>query len=268
MNTISTAPAAPRPGVHGHATTALLLCLGAASGCSTLPTASRFGEAAVTAASDPWVWAPLAGAAGLQVSDADRRISRWARRETPLFGSQSGATRWSDDLRSVAVVADAATVLLAPTDATGSDWVLTKGRDYAIDLVAATAAIETTHVLKGTAHRSRPSGVDDQSFPSGHATTAAVYDREAELRLASLDLGHGTQQALGYSLEAVTLGTAWARVDAGAHYPSDTLVGMAIGHFSARFFEAAFARPDGTPATRVFVSPTRGGLALNWSAAF
>src|SRR5882762_6139442 len=96
-------------------------------GCATLPDGHRWGEdatiapgwepvriAAINAAKDPWVWAPLAGAAVTQVDHVDRKISNWARRKTPVFGSQSNATNWSNDLRSASVAADAVTVLLTP----------------------------------------------------------------------------------------------------------------------------------------------------------
>ena len=43
------------------------------------------------AARDPWVWIPLAGAAGLQIDNWDRDVSDWARRETPLYGSRQNA---------------------------------------------------------------------------------------------------------------------------------------------------------------------------------
>jgi hypothetical protein len=69
-----------------------------------VPGWERVRASAVNAASDPWVWAPLAGAAATQVGDFDRKISNWARRETPEFGSQANATTWSNDLRSASVV--------------------------------------------------------------------------------------------------------------------------------------------------------------------
>jgi hypothetical protein len=74
----------------------------------------RVRASAVSAATDPWVWAPLAGAAVTQVDNWDQRISSWARRKTPVFGSEANATTWSSNLRSASVAADAVTVLLTP----------------------------------------------------------------------------------------------------------------------------------------------------------
>ena len=243
------------------------LLLAVLSGCATVtPDWSHVREAATQAARDPWVWAPLAGAAGLQLGHADQKISRWAMRETPLFGSTAQAATWSDDLRSVAVVADAATILFAPTPADSRGYLLDTARAYALDLVAATAAIGTTHVLKQAAGRTRPSGADTESFPSGHTTTTAAYSRLAQRNLGAIDLDPTLRDGLRYGLDAVMVATAWSRIEAGAHYPSDTLVGLAIGSFSAAFFKAAFAVAG--PAQGLAIEPLRGGLALRWAAAF
>src|SRR5919106_962014 len=90
----------------------LILVSCALAGCGTLPAGRGWGEdatfrpglervreSAVNAVRDPWVWAPLAGAAVFQVDDWDRRTSDWAREHTPVFGSQQSAEDWSDDLR-------------------------------------------------------------------------------------------------------------------------------------------------------------------------
>ena len=239
------------------------------SGCATVvPTWSRLSESAAQAARDPWVWAPLAGAAGLQLGHADQKISRWAMRETPLFGSASQAATWSDTLRSVAVVADATTLLLTPAAEDSQGWVIDTARGYTLDLVAATAAIGTTHLLKQAAGRLRPSGTDTESFPSGHTTTTAAYSRLAQRNLGAIAMDPTLREGLRYGLDAVTVATAWSRIEAGAHYPSDTLVGVAIGSFSASFFKQAFGATDGGLAQGLAVEPLRGGLALRWAAAF
>lgn len=248
--------------------------------CAALPDGRRWGEdvtatpgwdrirsAASSAVRDPWVWAPLAGAAALQVDNLDRRISTWARRETPLFGSQASATTWSDGLRSTAAVADFATVLLAPSGDFDAQWWRSKLKGYAVDLAAGSAAIGTTVLLKKSTHRTRPSGSDDQSFPSGHAVTAAVYDRLAARNLDVIAMGAGTRRALDYGLDAVTFGTAWARVEAGAHYPADTLFSIALGNFSANFFKSAFMGDTARARQRLAVVPADGGYLLRWELA-
>jgi membrane-associated phospholipid phosphatase len=264
-----------------RAALASILTCACIAGCATLPDGRRWGDdvtiapgwdrvrdAAARSARDPWVWAPLAGAAGLQVGSWDRKISRWAMRETPIFGSQAHATTWSDDLRSVAVVADAATVLLTPSGEDAASWLQDKAKGYAVDLTAASAAIGTTRLLKTAAGRTRPSGADNESFPSGHVSIAATYDRLAARNLEYIDLTPFARQGLVYGLDALTLGTAWARVEAGAHYPSDTLVSIALGNFSANFFKNAFMGAASERQQQVAVVPSHGGFMLHWQLSF
>jgi len=228
---------------------------------------SRVRSAAAEAVRDPWVWAPLLGAAGMQIDGWDRRVSTWARRETPLFGSQSHAANWSDSLRSAAVVADVATALCAPSGADGSQWLTNKIRGYAVDFAAASAAIGTTGLLKKAAGRTRPSGADTQSFPSGHVATATTYDRLAARNLEAFDMPVYSRRLLDYGLNAVTFGTAWARIEAGAHYPSDTLFSIALGNFSANFFKNAFMGDARGRRHEVTVVPAPGGYMLQWRLA-
>jgi membrane-associated phospholipid phosphatase len=250
------------------------------AGCASLPNGHRWGEdatltpgwervraSAVHAAEDPWVWAPLAGAAVTQVDHWDRKISNWARRETPVFGSQSNAGTWSDDLRSTSVAADAVTVLLTPSGEFGAAWALDKVKGYAVQLAAATTAIETTTLLKNVTKRTRPNGSDRDSFPSGHASTSAVYTRLASLNLDQIDMSNGARDALKVGLQVVNFGTAWARIEAGAHFPSDTLVSIALGNFCGMFFNDAFLGLDSTRA-RVAFAPLPGGGEIRWQADF
>jgi membrane-associated phospholipid phosphatase len=260
---------------------ALIMSCALLTGCGTLPDGGRWGEkitiapgwerignAAATAARDPWVWVPLAAAAGLQIGNWDHQISTWAMRETPVFGSQANAASWSDTLRSVAVVADVSTVLLTPSGDDAGPWFADKARGYALDLVAATATISTTTLLKKATGRMRPNGVDDESFPSGHTSITAAYGRLAARNLEFIDISPGLRSSFVYGLDAVTFGTAWARIEAGAHYPSDTLFGIALGNFFANFFKDAFMGTQAGFVRNLSIEPARGGLGLQWHATF
>ena len=264
----------------GYAATWPLLIAWVA-GCSTLPNGhgwgedatlapgwARVGQAAVQAARDPKVWVPLAGAAVFQIDGWDQRVSDWARRDTPVFGSQANAERWSDTLRSASVIADGATVLFTPSGDVASDWILNKVKGSAVDLAAATAAIETTSGLQRLTDRTRPNGTNDMSLPSGHTTTSAAYTQLASRHLEVIDLDPSARRALDLGLGALTVGTAWARVEAGEHFPADTLVGMAIGNFFGHWFDAAFLGLSGQSQTTVAISPLHNGLALHWEARF
>ena len=59
----------------------------------------------------------------------------------------------------------------------------------------------------------------------------------------------------------------WARIEAGAHFPSDTLLGAALGNFVASFVNDAFLGPVGSTA-RFGVDASQEGLLVSWQAAF
>lgn len=258
---------------------ALLLLLAPLAGCGTMPDGRAWGEtatatpgwqrvreAAWSAARSPRVWVPLAGAALLQIDDWDREVADWARRETPLFGSNQRAAEWSDDLRTASVVAFHVTALGAPGGDSPREWFANKLRGYAVDAAAIVTTTGLTQALKSAAGRERPNGADDRSFPSGHTAVAAVHTRLAALNLRAFDPGERTERALVLGLDALAIGTSWARIEAGWHFPSDTLVSASLGALFASFFDNAFMG-QGTPrAPSISVAPLQGGgvVRVRW----
>ena len=249
------------------------------AGCATLPGGGRWGAnvtiapgwakirtAAVKAVTDPWVWGPLAGAAALQAGNLDHRLSRWGRTHDPIYGSQASATLWSDRLRSVSVGVDIATVLLTPSGDVGGEWLLDKAKGYLVNLAAATTAIESTSLLQHGVRRERPNGANGHSFPSDHSAASSVYTRLAVFNLQEIPMNEYTRDALDGSLHALSLATAWARVEGGWHYPSDTLAGMAIGNFCAELFHDAFMGL-GADGERFGFSALPAGGALTFAIA-
>jgi len=218
------------------------------AGGSWTPGWSRVGQAARVAARDPAVWGPLLGAALLQIGGADRNLSDRLREDTPLFGSTAAAEQASDDWRDVTGWLWAGSALLAPGPGEAGDWLSLKGRLLIQQWLAAKTARGLTSGLKSLSGRERPNGLNDRSFPSGHATTAS-----AQARLACYNLTHAgyPDAALATGLcragQAAAMVTGWARVEAGMHYPSDVLAGWAIGRFLTRSAEAWFGdRPAST----------------------
>ena len=258
---------------------ALPLIVLALAGCTTLPSSNwgqnvtvapgwaRVRRAAVSAASDPWVWGPLAGAAVLQVGNLDHRISRWGRTHTPVFGSNANATSWSYTLRSASVGMDIAEILIAPSGRFGKTWLEDKAKGYLVNLAAATTAIESNTLISHLVRRERPNRANDHSFPSNHTTASAVYTRLAMLNVERIPMRRGLRDALDAGLHGLTFATAWARIEGGWHYPSDTLFGMALGNFSAAFFTRAFMG-FGDRGPQVGFSPLPGGGLLTFSATF
>lgn len=257
-----------------------LIAASCLSGCGTLPDGRVWGEAATwqpgwqrvrTAAReslrDPWVWGPALGAAVFQIDDWDRRVSDWAREQTPVFGSQAQAERWSDDLRTASVVAHYATIIATPGGDDPGQWVVSKARGALVDAAAVSATVLATRAMKTTLDRERPNGEDTESFPSGHTSSSSVHTRLASRNLRWIELDRNVRRGLDAGLVALTAGTSWARIEAGMHFPSDTLFSIALGNFVASFVNDAFLEPGGSHSSLAFAAMP-DGATLNWRVAF
>lgn len=254
--------------------TIMVLAIASTAGCSTLPDGSRWGQhanydagwdrvgdAARHAVESPWVWAPLAGAALLQVDDWDEHLSHWAYTTNPVFGNTGNAQDWSDYLEVAASVGYVASVVATPGGDAGGDWWSAKLRGLSVGLGAIGASSLTVEGLKQVVNRERPDG-NDRSFPSGHAAVAATADTLTVRDLQSVPMGDAARTTLTVTADALTFATGWARVEAGAHYPSDVLVGIAIGNFFGRFFNDAFLNDDVRQRVAVAFEPVAGGGEL------
>ena len=249
-------------------------------GCGTLPNGHAWGEdatlrpgwervrvAATNAARDPWVWAPLAGAAVFQIDDWDRRTSDWAREHTPVFGSQQAAEDWSNDLRSASVFAHYASILATPSGGEPTDWLIDKSKGALVGVAAVSATGAITQKIKTTADRQRPNGADRESFPSGHTSSSSVHTRLASRNLESIDLSPHTRTALNAGLYGLTLGTSWSRIEAGWHYPADTLFSIALGNFIGSFVNDAFLGLETRDMAFAF-GATGDGATMQWQMQF
>jgi hypothetical protein len=250
------------------------------SGCATLPNGHLWGEdatlrpgwerlrvSAIEAARDPWVWGPLLGAAAFQIDGLDRRTSDWAREHTPVFGSQRSAEDWSDDLREASVLAHYATVVATPGGDEPTEWFIAKAKGMLVNVAATSATSFVTGELKERADRERPNGLADESFPSGHTSSSAAHTRLASRNLRSIDMSDDARLLSNVGLTALMVGTSWARIEAGWHFPSDTLFSMALGHFIASFLNDGFlGLDDGTSA--IAFAPAPDGAVVQWNWKF
>jgi hypothetical protein len=85
------------------------------AGCGTLQNGHRWGEdatllpgsdrivnAASSAVREPATWIPAIGAAVFSIGKFDHRVSNWASKKTPVFGSMDRAGKASDALDAAA----------------------------------------------------------------------------------------------------------------------------------------------------------------------
>lgn len=210
--------------------------------CSTTNIASRTpgdgvwinlsaSSATMKALKDPKTWMPAAAALLIASTDSDQRISDWASEHNPVFGSQSGAQAASDNLRTVLASSAVITSVMPP----GKLDALLPGRtgSLATASMAALATSQVTGALKDSTDRERPNGVDKRSFPSSHTAAASTYATLSAQRVDGMALSLTQRRRLKTGFHAVAAATAWARVEAQAHYPADVLMGFALGNFTA-----------------------------------
>jgi membrane-associated phospholipid phosphatase len=263
-----------------HQLAALVLISLPLAGCGTLPNGQLWGEdatlrpgwervraSAVDAARDPWVWAPLAGAAAFQIDDLDRRTADWARERTPVFGSQRSAETWSDRLRDAAAVSHYATIAATPGGDEPAEWIAAKTKGVLASMAAVSSTTFATRQLKKGVDRERPNGLAGESFPSGHTSSASVHTRLASENLRSIGISAGARRTADVGLTTLNVGTSWARIEAGWHYPSDTLFSMALGNFIASFVYSTFLHPRASNASLRLTS-TSGELSMQWQWTF
>lgn len=254
----------------------LFLC-----GCSTLSNGRGWGqdatikpgweavrESAVRAAKSPYTWAPLAGALLLQIDDWDKNISSWASRKTPVFGSQQSAHDTSDVLRNFLVAAMLVTAIATPSGDTSGDWLAAKGKGLSVVAAANLLNGGVTSSLKNWSDRTRPDGSGRDSFPSGHSSIATLSATLAARNLQSVDIDANFRRTMEISFGVFAAGTAWARVEANVHYPSDVLVGAAIGHFFAAFINDAFMGLNESDIKAIKLSLAPEFVAIQFQVGF
>lgn len=201
-------------------------------GITLSPGWERFRQRLVLTVQEPQFWAPLAAAAVLQLDDQDQRLSDRLSEDTPVFGSRADAGDASDDLRELTKISYVTTALVAPVGQDAS-WLATKSKLLLTELAGVEATAVATGSLKDSTERERPDGSNRRSFPSGHTSKATV---QAQLAIANTDylpLSEGAKTGMSIGFNSLAIGTAWARIEAGRHYPSDVLAGWSLGYLAS-----------------------------------
>jgi membrane-associated phospholipid phosphatase len=225
-----------------------------------MPGWERVGFAALNAVRAPETWGPAAGALAMQIGHADRNVSEWASTRTPVYGSQPNAANISDALLSGSGAVWALSAAATPSGGDGAmDWTLNKAKGFAVQGTAGILMRETVGYLKQATDRTRPNGENKVSFPSSHAAEASLYMTMTSRNLEASGLTGGGLTAARLALGTVTAATAWARVEANQHFPSDVLAGIAIGHFFGAFFTDAFLGLDNPRNAMVLFEPLEKG---------
>lgn len=269
--------------VAGHLRRAFLAFLPALAlaGCGTLPNDRGWGQDAFSpidfdrvsrAAHDAFfntnTLAPLAGALVFCIDDFDERVSDWAIKHTPIFGSPGDARDASDDLKVALEVEAVITALATPSGDTCGEWAGSKLKGAAVELIAVGATDGMTSWLKDATDRTRPDNSSDRSFPSGHTSAAFSFITLANRNVDSIRMAPAVKPAVKAGNLILASGVGWARVEGGRHYPSDVLAGAALGHFLTAFIHDAFMNLPEDNDIYFAVFPVEGGAGIELSFRF
>ncbi len=228
----------------------------------------RISRAAHDAFFDSQTLIPLAGALVFAIDDFDERVSDWAVKHNPIFGSEDNARDASDYLKTALEVEAVGTALATPSGDFPEEWAFSKLKGLGVELAAVGATSSVTSWLKGATDRSRPDKSDDRSFPSAHASSAFSYATLANRNLDSIDIPRTLKPALKAGNTLLATGVAWARVEGQRHYPSDVLAGAALGHFLTAFIHDAFLNLPEDSNFDFAIFPVEGGAGIELSFHF
>jgi hypothetical protein len=251
------------------------------AGCGTLENGRDWGQdaffpidtervyrAAHDAFFDLQTLIPLAGAAVFAIDDFDERVSDWAVKHNPVFGSTADAIDASGSLRDVLQVEAIATALAAPSGDDPGQWAGSKLRGLGVELLAMGVTHSVTSRLKDITNRTRPSRSDDRSFPSSHTSSAFSYMTLANRNLDSISMPRTLKPAVKLGNTVLAASVAWARVEGQQHYPSDVLAGAALGHFVTAFIHDAFLNLPEDSNVDFVIFPIEGGAGMELSFRF
>jgi membrane-associated phospholipid phosphatase len=260
----------------------LLLSVCLATGCGTLKNGRGWGQdalwpvqgkrvadAARRAIFDPMTWIPAAGALVFAIDDFDERTAHWASTHQPLFGSRRTADDLSDYLRNALAVEAAATALLTPSGDDALDWHLAKAKGLGVEFGGGIMLTSfATDRLKDAVDRERPDQSDRKSFPSGHASIAFSAVRLSNRNLDSIAMKPWLRTSFKAANITLAGATAWARVEADKHFPTDVLAGAALGNLVTTFIHDAFLNLPEHSDFGFYLEPSPRGVSLTLSWDF
>lgn len=254
--------------------------LSALTGCGTLQNGRDWGQDAISPVElkkissaayhgvfDLQTLLPAAGALVFTLDHFDKRVSKRATAHHPIFGSTNSAKDAGDALSFGLGAETLVTALATPSGKDPKDWAANKAKGIGVDVGAELATAGATSLLKRATNRTRPSG-GHNSFPSGHSSAAFSSATLADRNLNSIKMPEEARIPLQVTNIALAAGVAWARVEAGAHYPSDVLAGAAIGHFLSAFTHDAFMGLPEHKRWGIYVAPQKGGAMIGLTFGF
>lgn len=224
------------------------------TGCSTIATNESWGsqttltpgwsvvkQATKDAAMSPKTWLPLTAGLLTYATGQDAKISTWARDTQPIFGKDAAAA--SSELRDSATNIYYISVVLTPGSSKPAEWLIDKAKGITVGAATYALTSEITDLAKERVGRERPNKENTRSFLSGHTTSTATNFSLTDANMRSMEINEDAKENISYGLYGATILSAWSRVEAGAHYPSDVLASMALSNFATIFMYNSFLTP-------------------------
>ena len=257
----------------------LLLLLLLISSCSLFTRPGRWGKNAIYPVrwervkksfiknvTSRHVWIPATAGLLFQTGGYDEKVTERAERN----GTESAksAVDLSDTLNDILKIEMYASILL--TSSSEGDWkkyTMNKVKGGVVVYSSVAIAHGTTSYIKDHVYRERPDTSDARSFPSGHATDAAAFRMVTTKNLESVEMPRDLRNGINILNGGLTATVLWSRVEAKKHYPSDALLGYAVGSFVSGFIYDAFMNLDGTDTFAMFPSGD-GGMVAKYSFQF
>ena len=242
------------------------------SGCATAPLSTlswdKTADAAKRAAMAPETWGPLAGAAVIAAADRDHAWQDSLHKHQPIFGSN--AEDASNNLKSASTALYAVTTVFAqPAESSTQEaleWKALNVATYAVSREVTDGIVNTTKEWSG---RDTPNGQQDDAFPSSHAAITTLQTGMARRNLDYINMNDNWRVAAKAGLYTIDGLEALSRVEADKHYPTDVLVGMALGNFISNFaFNLLLDRPSPLGVGNLALIPTGDGALLQYTAAW
>ena len=232
---------------------------------------SKISEAFKKNISSPHVWGPTAGAAVIWAGGWDKNISNWAWDKNVLFDNHQDSDHWSDHLADALLYQMYLTPLFTASSQDGDtfiDYAASKTKGYLVISLSSQTADWTRDALARSFRRERPSHENHLSFPSGHSNQAGTRNVLVSRNLDSIPMN----EHLRFGIKTVNTGAAslllWSRVEAKAHYPTDVLMGYALGAFISGFMYDSLMNMDEENPETFSVTPLKDAWTFQYTYAF
>ncbi len=236
------------------------------------PGFERIKAATLDALYDPSILIGGLGLVLITTTGSDKRVTSYASENTPVFGSRERADKISDYLRIASLGTASllyAVKYLPPEKDSAGHYNYKKSIAGAEALIVSQVlTFGSTEILKDVTCRLRPDSSNRNSFPSGHASITAAENNYSSNIVKGMPLPEYSRFILESALVAVTFTTAWARIEAGKHYPSDVIAGAVLGTFFSNAAYKAFIGPYQPIDSRFDLNITPDFFSIRFACVF